>query len=560
VVPERELVAEALRRGIGRVTLDGIEEQLDHPDLLKATYEGQLMVTTRQVLDEEQELIAIVRKGRGCRRSIVKNELEVMGHLNAGQTAAANHLLTSRDQFNLIRGRAGVGKSTMLRTAKQIIESSGFEVTVLAPTIAASRGTLRHDGIDSAQTLQRFLGDQQMQRRAAGQHIILDEASLAGMKEMLALARIADQHNIGITLLGDPRQHKAVSRGNVLCILEDFAGVKTTHVNEIVRQPGSFKGIVELLAKGKAVEAFDRLYKQGSIRQAGHGELADEYVAALDADQEVLCVCPTHIEGRQVTSALRARLKHASRIGTKDRVFRHLIDVPTTEADRRDPNRDHTGLIAKFVRNKGPFLNTQQVRVTPENQTLLRQHASAFQLFRETEIALAVGDRIRTTAGGRSVCGHRFDRSAMFTVKEISEQGEITLDNGWRLPSTFQHFDHDWVVTSFASQSRTTDTVLIAQGTQSLGASNATQFYVSLARGRAKALVFTDDLEQLRRAVAREDAKVTAHGAGFGGIIHQRSRWQDWVQQVRRSFTTLQQASIFKEPTHVDRHQPSHSR
>jgi hypothetical protein len=78
------------------------------------------------------------------------------------------------------------------------------------------------------------------------------------------------------------------------------------------------------------------------------------------------------------------------------------------------------------------------------------------------------------------------------------------------------------VTTSHASQGKTVDTVLIAQGVESFGASSREQFYVSVSRGKKKALLYTDNKAALKdrieesgqRASASEllDNDVTARG------------------------------------------------
>jgi conjugative relaxase-like TrwC/TraI family protein len=556
VVRERDLVTEALKRGLGQATHEGIQQQLMRPDLLKAVYDKTPMVTTRAVMDEEQELIAITRRGRGRSDPNQLPASELTDQLNPGQLAAVHHILTSAARFSLVSGRAGVGKSTLLKAAKQALEEHGVHVTVLAPTSAASRGTLRQDGIDDAQTLQRFLVDEQMQEKAAGQQVILDEASLAGIKDMLALARIAEEKNIRVAYLGDVRQHKSVSRGNTLAVLEEFGGVKPVQVTEILRQSGEYRQTVALLAEGKAVEAFDRLQQSGAVRTDGYEALAELYVEHLQAGRKVLCVSPSHTEGADVTAAIRGAMQAKGLIDSQDHHYWRLVDLQTTEADRRDAGNDYRDKVAQFIRPKGPFKNGERVIVSDDNQELLRSHASAYRLYDMQLIPLAVNDRVRITAGGRSQCGHRLDTGCTYTVKAFASNGDVILNNGWRVGKEFGHLSHDWAVTSFQSQSRTTDALLVAQGTKSLGASNSSQFYVSMSRGRNydHVAIFTDDPARLREAIAREDVKLTA--TRTIGRPKRRIQLQgNWLRRMRSRFHAAihaQKHRFHKEHPHAE--------
>ncbi len=486
VVTERELLTETLRRGLGNVSIENATSQLDRPEILKAQYDGHPCVSTREVIAEEKELIEIVRRGMGRAQPLSPPREELLSHLNEGQRQAVRHLMgaTGNGRFALISGRAGTGKSQLLKAAVVAIEEQGVHVTVLAPTASASRINLRADDIESAETLQRFLVDERMQQRAAGQQLILDEASLAGIKDMLALARIADEKNIRVGLLGDAAQHKAVSRGHVLAILEEFAGVKPVRVSEILRQSGEYKKTVNLLAEGRITEAFDRLQNEGAILAAGHDELARQYVQYLRENRDVLVVSPTHAEGNEVATAIRVELKQNQIIGAEDRYFTRLVDLQTTESDRRDANNCHLGHVAQFTRNRGPYKAGQRVVVTSSNQQELREYASAYRLFRQDILPLAVNDQIRVTVGGRSLCGRKLDAGRRFTVKGFTRQGDIVTHNNLRLSKDFQHLVQDYVTTSFQAQSRTVDAVLVAQSSQSLGASNASQAYVTLSRAR----------------------------------------------------------------------------
>ncbi len=68
VVPEKRLLAEALKHGLGRVTLGDIEKEYTRRKLPVETKNGIRLVTTPAILAEEERLLAFARDGRGkCR-------------------------------------------------------------------------------------------------------------------------------------------------------------------------------------------------------------------------------------------------------------------------------------------------------------------------------------------------------------------------------------------------------------------------------------------------------------------------------------------------------------
>ena len=68
VVAERKLVTEALKRGIGAVTVEGVTREVAKRPLIRSEVEGRKMATTEEMVELESRLIDFAREGRGrCR-------------------------------------------------------------------------------------------------------------------------------------------------------------------------------------------------------------------------------------------------------------------------------------------------------------------------------------------------------------------------------------------------------------------------------------------------------------------------------------------------------------
>ncbi len=99
--------------------------------------------TTREVLAEEERIIAFARAGRGCFRPIgpdLGDSAPDLSGLSDEQKAAVRHVWDSTDQVVVIHGGAGTGKTTMMKPA---IDRLGVPAALLAPSSDASRGQLR---------------------------------------------------------------------------------------------------------------------------------------------------------------------------------------------------------------------------------------------------------------------------------------------------------------------------------------------------------------------------------------------------------------------------------
>src|SRR6202000_767455 len=100
----------------------------------------------------------------------------------------------------IVRGAAGVGKSTALLEAKEAIETNGSKVFAFAPSSGASRGELRSGGFAEADTVAMLLKDSRRQEQMKGQVILIDEAGQLGSKEMADVFNLAERLDARVIL------------------------------------------------------------------------------------------------------------------------------------------------------------------------------------------------------------------------------------------------------------------------------------------------------------------------------------------------------------------------
>ena len=137
--------------------------------------------------------------------------------------------------------------------------------------------------------------------------------------------------------------------------------------------------------------------------------------------------------------------------------------------------------------------------------------ANRFEAYRPVELALAVGDRIRVTAGGKTKDGeHRLSNGSLFTVEGFTRRGDIIVDHGWVIDRDFGHLTHGHVITSHASQGATVNKVFVGIASESIPATDQRTAYVALTRGKEQVQVFTDDKTELLRAICRQDDPMSA--------------------------------------------------
>ncbi len=188
-------------------------------------------------------------------------------------------MLGSRDRVMIIRGAAGTGKTTLEQEIGEALAEAGKPVVAIAQSVTASREVLRNEaGFSEADTVARFLKDKDMQESARGGVILMDEASQLGTVDMVRVFEVAENVNARVILVGDRRQHRSVTAGEPLKLLEHSAGLHVAEVTEILRQGGDYKKAAKALSEGEMAKAFHELDRLGWVKEVDNehrnGELS----------------------------------------------------------------------------------------------------------------------------------------------------------------------------------------------------------------------------------------------------------------------------------------------
>ncbi len=535
----------ALRQGFGEVTPDQVEAVFNtHEDLIIIGDN----VTTKEILSQENQIIAFTRESYGNHPQlnpeftigvVTDHKKGQQFELEQEQAKAVQKVLTSRSRIQAIEGKAGTGKTTTLSKIIEGIEEADGGATMLAPYANTAYKDLREDGnsyrnevLQQATTLASYFQNEKIWEQTRGNTLIVDEAGLMSVDDMHTLFSLANQFDNRVLLVGDTSQHNSVMRGDAFRILQEEAGLKPFSLEKIRRQKGDYRKAVKTISEGKLVDGFNQLDDMGNIQvieddETRYKTLAKDYADLVHNKKEsALSIAPTHAEGDKVTDAIRDELA-SRKILKKETVKTRYKNTNLSEAEKSDSFYFEEGQMVRFQQNSkgehGRINRSDQFTVSRtdrnnvwisdaqgKEQQLDLSKPKRFNVYDKEDIPLAVGDVIRITEGHKSKEGKQLNNGSIYTIKNFTKQGEITLDNGFVLDMDKGNFNHGYVTTSIASQGKTVQHVLLAQGTNYGGAASAEQFYVSVSRGKKAVEIYTDDKAVLRDQIQRSHKRLSA--------------------------------------------------
>ncbi len=555
-VSERSVLTQILRRGFGGLVAGDAKAALERVGIIRGQVGGRSWITTSEAHALEQRVVSFARAGRNrCAPMLPRDYTIKTGWLNEQQRTAILHLWRSQDRVMMLRGGAGVGKTTLMGEAVAGMSAAGRKCFVFASTIPATE-VLRAEGFGGAQTVQKLIANTELQQQLGdGAVVWVDEAGLVDMATMARLFELAGTHRWRVVLSGDEKQHTPVRRGDAMRLLRQRAHLPMAEVSEIVRQRGDYKRAVQSIEGGLVEDGWKQLEAMGAIVEVSGAErverLAADYVQALQAGDTVLVVAPTNRERQAVTEAIRSALKDGGLLEKSDHAFIFLRNLYWTAEAKADASRYYPGLTVRFRQNAKGIVAGERFIVEATDggrvvgrdgagnlRTLPLSDVARFEVYRQESRHFSVGDRARLVERCGVQDGGELTKGSFHLVTGFTDGGEIILDHGRVVPGDFPFLDHGYSSTSVSAQGLTVNTVLVAMGTESVPAMSREQFYVSVSRGKRRVKLYVDDVREVREAVRHTSARPSAHDLTEGRISANTTRDQrmrDWRRRLART-------------------------
>ena len=235
------------------------------------------MLTTADMLSVEAAMVdqALARVGEGA--GVVRladgdnNFARRPGGLvlSDEQQQMVRQLVTSGDGVEIVRAKAGTGKTSAIDAARELWERTDYNVVGAALAGRAADELRARGGIDSYTVHGLLLeldrgGEWSLGPRTV---LVVDESGMVGSRQLSRLLDHAARDGTKVVLIGDERQLASVEAGGGFAALADRLG--TTELTEVYRQQ----------------HAWDR----EALDQLRHGDVS-EWIAAYDQhDRLVPC-------------------------------------------------------------------------------------------------------------------------------------------------------------------------------------------------------------------------------------------------------------------------------
>ncbi|MGB3790407.1 MAG: MobF family relaxase [Phormidesmis sp.] len=530
----------ALEHHLGEQSFTELQTAMTDAGLLPA----QNRYTTQTAIERELDTIAIMESGQGQVNAIADEPkvwqlLRREQSLTAGQRQAIETTATTTDQFIAWQGVAGAGKTYSLKLVAQLATEQGYEVTGYAPSAQAANTLseeaniesntvarlLHSEGVGAASPLENHGRKNASQKQAIW---IVDEAGLLSAKDAYELLKKAQAQQARVILVGDIRQLSAVEAGNPFKSLQ-MAGIQTAYLEESRRQKTeALRAAVVCLSAGAQREGLDRLDKAGMVHelkdsQARHRCIVQDYMGLLpDAREKTLILSGTNVERLALTADLREALQAEGSLGDDAYQMRSLRSLDRTSAQLKYACAYAAGEVMVPVRDYRGYGLEKQVQYTvlsrdiAQNQvTVAAPDGSAITFdpsrcadkttYAVQEIAIAPGEPMRWTRNdsergvrnGQIVTIAAVDAKGTATLKDVSGN-EMTVELTGQ-----QYLDYALVSTTYSSQGKTADQVLVAVDSTI----SKEGLYVAVSRAKQKLSLYTASKAKLFKQAERSTAK-----------------------------------------------------
>ncbi|MFN7088980.1 MAG: Ti-type conjugative transfer relaxase TraA [Allorhizobium sp.] len=299
---------------------------LEHPETLRLDREridfatgvrSPTKYTTRALIRLEAEMANKAiwlsqQSSHGVRRPLLEATFARHEQLSDEQKAAIEDVAGAK-RIAAVIGRAGAGKTTMMKAARGVWEAAGYRVVGAALAGKAAEGLEREAGISSrtlsSWELQWSKGRGQLDNKTI---LVLDEAGMVSSRQMARFVDVVVRSGAKLVLVGDPEQLQPIEAGAAFRSIADRIGYTELETIYRQRQPWMREASLDLARGniGKAVEAYEARGKMigAKLKADAITDLISDWDRDYDQARSTLILAHLRRDVRMLNELARAKL------------------------------------------------------------------------------------------------------------------------------------------------------------------------------------------------------------------------------------------------------------
>ena len=563
------LLMNALNLSMGEHTVKSIEKAFN-----KAVKSGEIVImsdgknrhySTPEMVKIEDKLMDYFEYGNDDLRNIVDPE-KISKFINVnypwfsnGQRRLVESVLSSGQQYIVIQGDAGTGKTTAMKAVNEILkqEWSPYILHGLGFTGKAAAELHSKAGFTS-ETITRFLSDEKTSFKKFKSKklkdekklnlkktiLVIDESSMVGSRQMAEIMEKAAKNNTIVVFIGDGKQLQAISAGKLFKEIQKSNYVKTVVMDEVMRQKTSH--MIEAVRSVKCFivdrdasdqdgidQAFSYLESSKCIHECMNDKsklmnnLVNDYVGHNNRNK-TLIITSLNRDRTELNKRIQSKLQDTGKISKNNYEMKIRIPVSMTGVNRYFADSYRPGQYAYVEKSfKCGLKAGQEVKIlkTDRKRNKVFVRAKGFDCYSidlRKEAQLSAYDvEARKFSKGSKIVFLKNDKKLGIengvtgTIESITyNQLNVKLDESNKIkkikPNEYSYFDLGFAITAHKSQGQTAENVMLMADTESgKNMMCAENFYVALSRAEYDTKIYTNNVAELKKLYKRNQNKTS---------------------------------------------------
>lgn len=274
-------------------------------------------LTTREMVRVESAMVNRARHlarstSHGLREKLLAAVFARHERLSDEQRTAIEHVAGAA-RIATVLGRAGAGKTTMMKAAREAWEAAGYRVIGGALAGKAAEGLEKEAGIAS-----RTLASWELRWKEGRELLdartifVLDEAGMVASRQMAGFVEAVSRAGAKLVLVGDPEQLQPIEAGAAFRAIVERIGY--AELETVYRQKESWMRAASLdFARGRIEQAISTYTRQGrvigtNLKAEAVTSLIEDWNRSYDPEKSTLILAYLRRDVRDLNEKAREAL------------------------------------------------------------------------------------------------------------------------------------------------------------------------------------------------------------------------------------------------------------